>query len=163
MTESEETPRTWLPLIIAGSIAALVVGGVVVVHLLRADLAPEKQAAVTACETQFKTDHPKGPGFVGGDIYSAAEWQLLLDRMVALGYLTEQQATLTGEQADARDDEAAALVVAGGDTMTVVWQLDDQSHATCAAKMQDGKVTSVEVIELTKPGVAPTPTPTPTP
>jgi hypothetical protein len=43
--------------------------------------------------------------------------------------------------------------------MTVVWQLNDESHAQCVAEMQDGKVTSVTVTSLVEPTTSPSPTP----
>ncbi|MGC4173863.1 hypothetical protein [Demequina sp.] len=154
-----EQPRTWLPLIIAGSIAVLVVLGATITHLLRADLSPEKQAAADACEAQYHAQNADGPGITGGDIYSATEWEALDARMVSLDLADEQ--TLTGEQADARDSEAAALVSAGGDQMTVIWQLDDQSHAQCVADLQGGKVTTVTVTSLAAPATSPSPSPSP--
>lgn len=160
MTESAPQPRTWLPLIIAGSIAGLVIVGAVVTHLVRADLAPEKEAAVAACEAAYDEQFPDGPGIIGGDIYSATEWQALNETMVRLGYADD--AELTGEEADARDHEAAGLVADGKDVMTVVWQRDDQSHATCIAELEDGAVTSATIVELVTPGTSPSPSATPT-
>ena len=152
-----EKPRTWLPFIIAASVAGLVVVGAIITHLVRADLSPEKQAAADACEAEYKSEHPSGPGITGGDIYSATEWRELDARMVGLGLQQEQ--TLTGEQSDARDHEAEALVASGGDQMTVVWQLDDESHAQCVADMASGKVTSVTVTGLATPSPSPSPSP----
>jgi hypothetical protein len=146
-----------MPLVIAGSIAVLVVAGAVITHLVRADLSPEKQAAADACEAQYKAEFPDGPGIVGGDIYAATEWRDLDARLVSLG--AQQEQSLTGEQADARDNQADALVAAGGEEMTVVWQLDDQSHAQCVAQLQAGAVTSVTVSELATPDATPSPTP----
>jgi hypothetical protein len=154
-----EKPRTWLPFTIAAAVALLVVGGAIITHLVRADLSPEKQAAADACEAEYKESHPDGPGITGGDIYSATEWRESDARMVALGLQQEQ--TPTGEQADARDHEAAALVASGGDQMTVVWQLDDGSHAQCVADLAGGKVTTVSVTALAEPATSPSPTPNP--
>lgn len=157
MTEPapQERPRTWMPLVIAGTIALLVVGGAIITHLVRSDLSPEKRAAADSCEVQYAKQFPKGPGIVGGDIYSAAEWRDLDAALVKLGAAEEQ--TLTGEEADAKDDEVAALVSGGGDTMTVVWQRDDESHATCVAQMHGDSVTSVVVSELDTSAASPAP------
>jgi len=159
VTQSQppEKPRTWLPFVIAASVAVLVVAGAIITHLVRADLSPEKQAAADACEAELKSSYPDGPGITGGDIYSATEWSALDARMVSLGLQAEQ--TLTGEQSDARDHEAETLVASGGDQMTVVWQLNDESHAKCVADMQDGKVTSVTVSALAEPSTSPSPSP----
>lgn len=138
--------------------AILVVVGATVTHLLRADLTPQKQAAADACEAQYKKQFPDGAGITGGDIYSAQEWQDLDTRLVSLG-LAENE-SLTGEQIDARDDEAAELVSAGGERMTVIWQLNDESHAQCVAELQGEKVTSVTVTELAQTASTPSPTPT---
>lgn len=159
MTEPEERPRTWLPLIIAGSIAALVVVGAIVTHLVRTDLEPEKRAAVKACEAEYKEQNPDGPAIIGGDIYSAIEWADLDATLVRLGYA--EDAELTGEQQDARDHEAESLVETGGDLMTIVWQLDDQSHTTCVAQVQDGTVTSTTITDLVEPATSPSPSPSP--
>ena len=160
MTQPEEKPRTWVPLIIAGSVALLVVVGAIVVHLLRSDLSPQKRAAADACEAQYEAQLPNGPGIIGGDIYAASEWRLLSDTMVRLGYLSEKQAEVTGEMADARDNAAAALATAGEDEFTVVWQRDDQSHATCVAHTEGVSVVSVTVTELAEPQTA-SPSPSP--
>lgn len=161
MTQPEEQPRTWLPLIIAGSIAAIVILGAITVHLLRSDLSPQKQAAANACEAEYKVQFPQGPGIVGGDIYAASEWRLLSETMVRLGYLSEQQAAVTGEVADSRDNAAAALATTGEDLMTVVWQRDDQSHATCIASTKGETVVSVTVTELAESTGSPSASPTP--
>ena len=164
VTQPEEKPRTWMPLIIAGSIALLVIVGALTVHFVRADLSPQKRAAADACEAQYKTQFPGGPGIIGGDIYAASEWKALSETMVRLGYLSDKQAEVTGEQADALDSAAAALASAGKDELTVVWQRDDQSHATCVAKVTGESVDSVTVSELVEPAnTSPSPTPTPTP
>jgi hypothetical protein len=155
--QPDEAPRTWLPLIIAGCVALLVVVGALIAHAVRSDLSPEKQAAVTACEAEYKTENPDGPGITGGDIYAATEWQDLDARMVSLGLAEEQ--TLTGEQTDARNREAEDLVAAGGEKMTVIWQLNDESHAQCVADLQDGKVTSVTLTSLVEPTTSATPSP----
>ena len=157
MTQPEpaEKPRTWIPLIVAGVIAVLVVGGAIVSHLVRSDLSPEKRTAADACEAQYKVENPSGPGIIGGDIYSASEWRELDAALVRLGAQPEQ--TLTGEESDAKDDEVAALVSAGGDSMTVIWQRDDESHATCVADMQGVSVTSVKISQLETAEVSPTP------
>ena len=160
MTQPEEKPRTWMPLVIAGSVALLVVVGAIVVHLVRADLSPQKRAAADACEAAYETQFPTGPGIIGGDIYAASEWRLLSETMVRLGYLSAEQAEVTGEVADARDNEAAALATAGQDQMTVVWQRDDQSHATCVANVSGETVVSTTVTELAAPA---TPSPSPSP
>jgi hypothetical protein len=144
--------------VVAGSIAGLVVVGAVVTHLVRADLAPEKEAAVTACEAAYSERFAEGPGIVGGDIYSSTEWPALEDTMVRLGYGEAEE--LSGEEADARDREAADLVASGEDVMVIVWQRDDQSHATCTAAMRDGAVTDIEIMELVAPGASPSPSPT---
>jgi hypothetical protein len=157
VTEPEERPRTWLPLVVAGSIAVLVVGGAIVTHLVRTDLAPEKQAAVAACEAEYKAQFPQGPAIIGGDIYSATEWSDLDATFVRLGYSEEQE--LTGEEISARDHAAQELVAAGADEMTIVWQLDDQSHATCVATMEGDTVTSATVTELAELGTSPSPSP----
>lgn len=157
--QPDEAPRTWLPVIIAGCVALLVIVGALIAHAVRADLSPEKQAAADACEAEYKAQHPKGPGITGGDIFAATEWQELDARMVSLGVAQEQ--TLTGEQQDARDREAEDLVASGGEKMTVVWQLNDESHAQCVAEMQDGKVTSVTVTSLVEPTTSPSPSPSP--
>jgi len=146
VTEPTEQPRTWLPLIIAGSIGGLVIVGAIVTHLVRTDLSPEKELAATTCEAAYEDLFPEGPGIIGGDIYSATEWQPLEDTMVRLGYAEDEE--LSGEEIDARDHEAAQLVDSGKDVMTVVWQRDDQSHATCVAELDDGAVTSTTVTEL---------------
>ena len=153
MTEPapEERPRTWLPLVIAGSLALLIVVGAIATHVLRTDLTPEKRAAADACEAEYEAQFPDGPGIVGGDIYAATQWQEVDDTMVRLGYLTEEEAAVTGEVADARDHEAESLAAAGTQTMTVVWQRDDESHAQCVAQMQDGSVTSTTITELVEP------------
>lgn len=163
MTEPapEERPRTWLPIIIAGSLALLVVVGAVVTHLVRTDLEPAKRAAADACEAEYEAQFPDGPGIVGGDIYAATEWEALDATMVQLGYLTQAQAAATGEQADARDHEAQTLAAAGTETMTVVWQRDDQSHAQCVATVEDGTVTSTVVTELVEPATSASPSPSP--
>jgi len=135
----------------------LVVVGAIVTHLVRTDLAPEKQAAVEACEAQYKSQHPEGPAIIGGDIYSATEWVELDATMVRLGYAEDVE--LTGEQQDARDHEAASLVATGGDTMTIVWQLDDQSHTVCVAQVQDGTVTGTTITALVEPATSPAPSP----
>ena len=159
MTQPEpaERPRTWIPLIVAGVIAVLVVGGAMLSHLVRSDLTPEKRSAADACEAQYKVKYPSGPGIVGGDIYSASEWRELDAALVRLGAQPEQ--TLTGEQADAKDDEVAALVSGGGDTMTVIWQRDDESHAKCMAEMKGGSVTLVTITQLDTSDVSAAPTP----
>ncbi len=157
--EPEERPRSWLPLIIAGSLALLVVTGAVVSHLVRADLSPQKQAAADACDAQYKKQFPDGPGISGGDIYSATEWRDLEATLVRLGVTAEQ--SLTGEQSDARDVEASKLVTAGNDSMTIVWQRDDESHAQCVAEMKGDTVTLVTVTGLATPNASATPTPSP--
>ena len=63
----------------------------------------------------------------------------------------EEQAAVTGEVADTRDHEAESLAAGGTETMTVVWQRDDESHAQCVALMQDGTVTSTTITELVEP------------
>lgn len=148
-------------MIIAGSVAGLVIVGAIVTHLVRADLAPEKETAVAACEAAYKEQFPEGPGIIGGDIYSATEWQALNDTMVRLGHAEE--AELSGEEADARDHEAADLVAAGRDVMTVVWQRDDQSNAVCVAELEDGAVTSTTVTELVTSDDANSPSPSSSP
>jgi len=155
-----ETPRTWLPLIIAGSVALLVIAGAIITHMVRADLSPQKRAAVDACEAQYTQQFPKGPGITGGDVYSATEWSALDARLVALGLQPQQH--LTGEQIDARNDEAAALVASGADRMTIVWQLNDETHAQCIAELKGTTVTTASVSSLVEP-VGPTPSPTPAP
>ena len=159
--QPEEAPRTWLPFIIAGSVAVLVVFGALVAHALRADLSPEKQAAADACEAEYKAEYADGPGITGGDIYSATEWQARDARLVSLGLAEEED--LTGEQSDARDREAETLVAGGGDEMTVIWQMDDESHVKCVSEMQDGKVTSTTVATLAEPSPSATPSPTSSP
>jgi len=148
-----------MPLILAASIALLVVAGAVITHFARADLSPEKQAAAKACEAEYKNQFPKGPGLVGGDIYSAAEWEGLNAALVRLGAVAER--TLTGEEASAQDDAAAALISKGEDTMTLLWQRDDQTHAQCVAEMRNGSVTLVTVTTLATPEASATPTPSP--
>ena len=150
-----------MPLIIAGSIATLIVIVAVVTHEARADLSPEKQAAAASCESAYEAKFPDGPGIVGGDIYAATEWRETNAAMVKLGYLTKEEATLSGEEADAKNHEADALVASGGEQMTVLWQRDDQSHAQCIADMQGGKVTSTVITELVAPAASPSPSPSP--
>jgi hypothetical protein len=160
VTEPAEQPRSWLPFIIAGSLAGLVIVGAVVTHLVRADLAPEKEEAVAACEAAYADQFPEGPGIIGGDIYSATEWEGLRATMIRLGY--EDDAELTGEESDSRDHAAADLVAAGADEMTIVWQRDDQSHATCLAELENGAVTSTTITELvTSDEASPSPKPSP--
>jgi hypothetical protein len=148
-----------MPLILAASLALLVVVGAVVTHFMRADLSPEKQAAAKACEAEYKSQFPDGPGLVGGDIYSAAEWQDLNAALVRLGAIVEQ--TLTGEQISAKNDAAAAVISNGGDTMTLLWQRDDRTNAQCVAEMRGGSVTLVTVTTLATPDASATPTPSP--
>ena len=157
--EPEERPRSWLPLIIAGSLALLVVAGVIVSHLVRVDLSPQKRAAADACDAQYAKQFPDGPGISGGDIYSSTEWRDLDATLVRLGVTAAR--SLTGEQSEVRDTEAAALVSAGGDTMTIVWQRDDESHAQCVAEMKGDTVALVKVTGLATPNASPTPTPSP--
>jgi hypothetical protein len=138
VTESgPEKPQTWLPLVIALAAAVVVIVALLVMHALRADLAPARQAAADACEVAYTREFPNGPGITAGEVYAATEWRDVTDTLVGLGYLTDDQAkAVTGEQAAVRDDEAAALAVAGLDRMTVVWQLDDQTHAYCLVTTQ---------------------------
>ena len=140
--------------------ALLVILGAIVTHLVRSDLAPEKRAAVDACEAQYAKQFPTGPGITGGDVYSATEWQALDARLVSLGLQPHQD--LTGEQIDARNTEAAGLVASGKDTMTIVWQLNDETHAQCIAELNGTTVTTASVSTLVEP-VGPTPSPTPAP
>ena len=140
--------------------ALLVIVGAIVTHLVRSDLAPEKRAAVNACEAQYAKQFPTGPGITGGDVYSATEWQALDSRLVSLGLAPQHD--LTGEQIDARDAEAAALVESGKDTMTIVWQLNDETHAQCVAELNGTTVTTASVSTLVEPaGSSPSPTPAP--
>lgn len=133
----DEKPQTWLPLVIALAAATVVIVALLVMHALRADLAPARQAAADACEDAYVQQFPEGPRITAGEVYGAAEWRDVTETLVGLGYLTsDQAATVTGEQADVRDDAAAALAVAGKDQMTVVWQLDDQTHAYCLVAIQ---------------------------
>ena len=158
MTEpAEERPRTWMPLVIAGTIAVLVVGGAITTHLLRADLTPQKRAAADACEAHYKQEFADGPGIVGGDVYSASEWRELEAALVRLGAAQEQ--TLTGEQASAMDDKAAVLVSGGGDTMTVLWQMDDESHEQCVAEMKGDTVALVTISPLETSEASPSASP----
>jgi len=147
-----------LPLVIAGSIAILVVVGAVMTHLVRTDLAPEKQSAVDACEAEYASSFPSGPGIIGGDIYAATEWADLQETLVRLGFASAEE--LSGEEKDVRDHQAETLTASGGDTMTLVWQLDDQSNAMCVADLQDGKVTNATIVPLVEPVASPSPSPT---
>ena len=150
-----------MPLIVAGSLALLIVVGAIATHLLRTDLTPEKRTAADTCETAYKDQFPDGPGIVGGDIYASTEWRALDETMVELGYITEEQAAVTGEVADSRDHEAESLAADGTETMTVVWQRNDESHAQCVAQMQDGTVTSTTITELVVPANSASPSPSP--
>jgi len=157
----EEKPRTWMPLLIAVTVAVLAVVALLVLNAMRSDLAPAKQSAADACEAAYETQVPDGPAIVAGEIFAAGEWRELNELLASLGYLPRADAEVSGEVASVRDDEAAALAASGQDVMTIVWQLDDQSHATCVAKVAgDSVVPPVTVTaELAKPGIEPSPTP----
>ena len=146
-----------MPLIVAGTIAVLVVVGAITTHLIRSDLSPQKRAAADACESHYKSEFPDGPGIVGGDVYSASEWRDLDAALVRLG--ATRAATLTGEQISAKDDAVAVLVSGGGDTMTVIWQRNDESHAQCVADLKGDAVTHVTIsqLETSDPSASPTP------
>jgi len=146
-----------MPLIIAGVIAVLVVGGAITTHLIRADLSPQKRAAADVCESHYKSEFPNGPGIIGGDVYSASEWRDLDAALVRLG--AARETTLTGEEASAKDDAVAVLVSGGGDTMTVIWQRNDESHAQCVATLKGDSVTAVTIsqLETSDPSASPSP------
>lgn len=163
-TSGDEPPRSWLPLAIAAGITILVVVGAIVGHALRTQLGPDKQAAVTACEQAYQargTADSRPPGIVGGDVFAANEWRDLDSTLKSLGFLPASEQKLTGEQQSAKDDEAAALISAGKQRITIVWQLDDESHAECVANLAGTTVVPPVKISSFEVAAAPSPSPTP--
>lgn len=165
-TDANEPPRSWLPLAIAGGVALLVVVGAIVGHALRTELGPDKQAAVAACEAAYAargTADSRPPGIVGGDVFAANEWRGLHATLDSLGYLADSERNLTGEQKSAQDDAADALITAGKQRITIVWQLDDESHAQCVANLANGAVVPpVQISTLAVPQ-SPSTSPSPSP
>ena len=161
--DSDEPARSWLPLAVAGGITVLVIVGAIVGHALRTQLGPDKQAAVTACEQAYQergTADARPPGIVGGNVFAANEWRDLDSTLKSLGDLPDSERNLTGEQQSAKDDEAAALISAGNQRITIVWQLDDESHAECVANLTGGAVVPpVQISTLEVAGASSSPTP----
>ena len=163
-TTGDEPPRSWLPLLIAGGITVLVIVGAIVGHALRTQLGPDKQAAVTACEQAYQargTTDSRPPGILGGDVFAANEWRDLDSTLKNLGYLPDSELNLTGEQQSAKDDAADVLITAGKQRITIVWQLDDESHAQCVANLANGVV--VPPVQISMLQVAATSSPSPSP
>ncbi|WP_296665557.1 hypothetical protein [Demequina sp.] len=129
-----EPQRTWLPLAIALSVAALVVIGSFVATALTARMSGAQSDAVRACEAAYEASAQDGevmPRIIAGDVYGSAEWRDLRSFMIDQGIATEEQLTVTDAQAAERDDAAAALAADGRDLVTVVWWLDTEVHWTC--------------------------------
>jgi len=127
-----------MPLAAAAAVTVTVVGALVIISSLRSGLEPAKRTAAEACEAAYAEQVPDGPAIVAGEIYAADEWREVDQKMVELGYAEE--GNVSDEVAEARDSEAAMLAAAGQDVMTIVWQLDDQTHGLCVANVKDAVV-----------------------
>lgn len=158
----EEKPRTWVPFLVAVTVAVLAVAALLIINALRSDLEPAKREAAEACEAAYEAQAPSGPGIVAGEIFAASEWRELAELLHSLGFLPDGDAEVSGEVASARDDQAAALAASGQDVMTIVWQFADQSQGMCVAQIANGAVAPpVDVtVSLGEPGVTPSPEPT---
>ncbi|WP_062312139.1 hypothetical protein [Demequina rhizosphaerae] len=130
------TPRTWLPLVVAASIAALVVIGAFVASSLRSGMSAGRSDAVRACEEAYEASAEDGevlPRIVAGDVYGSAEWRDLRDFLEAQGLLESAGVEVDGSEADA---SAAALAEQGRDHVTVVWWLDSEEHLACEVDVE---------------------------
>lgn len=163
-TEGDESPRSWLPLAIAGGVTVLVIVGAIIGHAVRTELGPDKQAAIAACTQAYDargTTDARPPGIIGGDVFAANEWRGLNSTLGNLGYLPDSERNLTGEQQSTKNDAADALITAGKQRITIVWQLDDESHAECVANLANGAVVPPVQISMLSPAAGASPSPTP--
>ncbi|WP_062291502.1 hypothetical protein [Demequina phytophila] len=129
--DANPTPRTWMPLAIAASVAALVVIGAFVASGLRSGMSEGRADAVEVCEAAYAdsaTDGEALPRIVAGDVYGAAEWRDLRAFLEEQGLLDSAGVEVDEVEAEA---SAAALAAEGRDHVTVVWWLDSEEHLAC--------------------------------
>ncbi|WP_062297668.1 hypothetical protein [Demequina maris] len=130
------TPRTWMPLVIAASVALLVVVGAFVAASLRSGMSAGRSDAVRACEAAYEASAEDGEvpaRIVAGDVYGSAEWRDLRDFLEQQGLLESAGVEVDGSEADA---SAAALAEQGRDHVTVVWWLDSEEHLACEVDVE---------------------------
>ncbi|SEJ21667.1 hypothetical protein [Demequina mangrovi] len=145
--DGETAPRTWLPLVVALSIAAVMVIGAFVAAGLRSGMSAAKAAGVEACEAAYAATGEGGQpaAIVGGDVYGAGEWRDLRELLLEQGVIDD--ADVPTDDAEARDAEAASLASAGTDRITVVWWLDSDAHLACTVDVT-GETADVETVVL---------------
>ncbi|WP_062523013.1 hypothetical protein [Demequina silvatica] len=145
--DANPTPRTWMPLAIAGSIAALVVIGAFVASGLRSGMSAGQADAVEVCEAAYAataTDGETPPRIVAGDVYGSADWRDLRAFLEEQGLLESAGAEVDEAEADA---SAAALAQEGRDHVTVVWWLDSEEHLTCEVDV-DGEAALADTVAI---------------
>ncbi|WP_062386453.1 hypothetical protein [Demequina iriomotensis] len=134
--DPEQAPRTWMPLVIALSVAVVVVIGAFVAAGLRSGLSAPKASAVEACEAAYGASGEGGEQarIVGGDVYGSAEWRDLRAFLVGQGVVDDGD--VPDAEAAARESEASDLAAAGHDRVTVVWWLDSEQHLACTVEVE---------------------------
>ncbi|MFW7413627.1 hypothetical protein [Demequina sp. SO4-18] len=134
----DDRPRTWVPLVAAGAVGAVVVGGAIAAFALGGGPGETEAAVIAACEAEYGS--VDGAAVVAGEVYDPTQWrdhyavvEANADDVTPLPEVAEDVVEQWEASADAfREDGAGAWII--------VWRLDDDSHAQCTVPVAAGTV-----------------------
>ena len=136
--EQEPKPRSWVPLVAAGGVAALALVGAVGWSVFAGGPSDLEAAAIEACEGAYVGTG--GPAIVGGEAYETDEFADYYAVVETHGEVPVPLEDVPQQTRDQWEAAAAEYQETGDGSVVVVWRLEDDAYLQCALPVVDGAV-----------------------
>ncbi len=148
MSNDSETPadkpRTWLPIAGAGAAGAIVIIIAFWATVFGQGLSQIEQDTIAACEAEYARSG--GTPIAAGDVYEPDEMRDYYAFAEIHGEVPTPLAEVPVEVTDEWDAAAARYVDGGGGLVMLVWRLENDKYAQCAATVSQGAVDKDSVV-----------------
>lgn len=129
-----EKPRTWIPVIAAGSIAAVLVVVAAWSAIFGQRLSEVQQDTITACEAAYA--QTSGPDIAGGDVFEPPQMREYYTFAETHGEVPVPLAEVSDDVTDEWERAAKQYEDGGGGPVALVWRHADDTYSQCVVNFR---------------------------